>query len=92
MFPSVARMNFGKAVERLTAAAVENDPVLSKVVQHLGGSYQPDFVGVASSVARGMNFDVTTVRQVAAHLSRAGYGDGLNVLTYARDAAFKLFP
>jgi hypothetical protein len=48
-----------------------------------------DFIG--KGVLGGMNFDITTPGQIAAHMARP-YGPGLNILTYIRPAIFNLFP
>jgi len=56
---------------------------------YVGGPSNPDFVG--RSLLRGMTFDITTPRQITAHLLRP-YGPGLNIITYSRPPWFITFP
>lgn len=76
--PFLNPMAYGNAVERLVAQDVSTSPQLNSLFTHVGGPNNPDFVGF------GLNFDITTPGQVAAHLARPGYGQGLNVITYQR--------
>jgi hypothetical protein len=85
----VARMNYGKAVERLVAERINQSPALRRVFARAGGAGQPDFVG--RGPIKGVNFDVTTQAAIAEHLTRP-YGPGLQVATYARPYAFRVFP
>jgi hypothetical protein len=58
--------NFGKALERAVGADVQaNYPGL---LRYVGGSGQPDFLGVGA--ASGRAFDITTFLQQAAHYAR----------------------
>jgi hypothetical protein len=89
----VARMQYGNAVERIAAEEIRQSPALhGQLFEHAGGPSRPDFTGVPSGPAAGMNFDITTPAQVNAHLARPGYGPGLNVVTYQRPPLFRLFP
>jgi hypothetical protein len=90
--PAVASANYGKVVERLTALEVQGSTLHSRLFEYVSGPYQPDFIGRPGSFAEGMNFDITTPRQISAHLVRPGYGLGLNVVTYDRPRTFRLFP
>ena len=56
--PGIARMQYGNAVERLTAQAISNDAHLSAMFQRWGGPGQPDFAAIGPS--QGGVFDVTT--------------------------------
>jgi RHS repeat-associated protein len=88
----VAVLNYGKAAERLPAQEIAQTPLHRQLFDYVGGPNQPDFTGVPGGPAAGMNFDITTPGQIAAHLARPGYGPGLNVVTYQRPVPFKLFP
>jgi RHS repeat-associated protein len=89
---SVARMQYGNAIERLSAQEIAQSPLHSRLFRHVGGPNQPDFVGTPGGPAQGMNFDITTPAAVRAHLARPVYGPGLNVVTYQRPPLFTLFP
>jgi hypothetical protein len=88
----VARMQYGNAVERLTADEIRRFPLHRQLFDRAGGPSRPDFTGAPGGPAAGMNFDITTPGQVGAHLARPGYGPGLNVVTYQRPPLFRLFP
>jgi hypothetical protein len=49
-----------------------------------------DFIG--RGLFKGLNFDITTPGQIQSHLSRPGYGPGLNIATYTRPPDFWTFP
>jgi len=85
-YTGLAKAAYGNAIERLVAREIEADPVLDGLYRHVGGPNNPDFVGRA--LFQGMDFDITTPGQAAAHLARPGYGAGLNIITYQRPAAF----
>lgn len=55
---AVAKLNWGKAVERLAAQEVRDSPSLRSMFRHVGGPHRPDFVGVGNF--EGMTFDITT--------------------------------
>jgi hypothetical protein len=84
----IAAAQYGNAVERMVAARIADDPMLSQVIRHVGGPYNPDFT------AFGHNFDLTTEThaQVMRHMKRPGYGDELIVVTYKRPTTFTTFP
>lgn len=87
---SVARLEYGNAVERMVGRTIENSP-LKYLFKHIGGPNAPDFIG--RSIFSGLQFDVTTntTRSISSHLSRS-YGNGLVLLFYERPAYFKVFP
>jgi RHS repeat-associated protein len=85
----VARMQYGNAVERIVGEKINNSWIDRLLFRPVGGPSNPDFVG--KGILKGMNFDITTPGQVAAHLARP-YGPGLNILTYIRSSTFSLFP
>jgi RHS repeat-associated protein len=82
----LARAQYGNALERLVAREIKSDPMLSSLYRHVGGPSNPDFIG--RGLLNGMNFDITTPGQAAAHLARPGYGKGLNIITYERPPGF----
>jgi len=73
----LADANFGKAIERLTARIIREDPQLSRVFIHTGryrgpcGRYisSPDFIGLEPSRTR--LFDITTEKALKTHRGRA---------------------
>jgi hypothetical protein len=77
--PGVARMNYGKSVERLVARNIEKSPIDNLLYKHVGGPNNPDFVG--RGILNGINFEITTKAQVAKHLARP-YGPNLQIATY----------
>jgi hypothetical protein len=80
----VRRMNYGKAVERLVAQEIKNSAELREMFRHIGYiSGGPDFQGIGA--LHGMTFDITTERQILAHLSRP-YGDRVIIIVYVRPA------
>ncbi|MCL4806706.1 MAG: hypothetical protein KJ062_02755 [Thermoanaerobaculia bacterium] len=83
--PRIARMNFGKAVERRLRDRVAQDPVYGQMFQHVGGANQPDFVGKPGCETFGKMYEVTTAtsRSVRDHLGRP-YGPGLEFVLYDR--------
>lgn len=83
---AVARMNYGKAVERLATRSLQKSEI-GNYVRHLGGPMQPDFETIYS----GAIFDITTPRQVGPHLLRP-YGNELQIFTYQRPSTFQTFP
>ncbi|MCK6576372.1 hypothetical protein L6V77_35440 [Myxococcota bacterium] len=85
----LAKMFYGTALERATMKAIQNDSTLSTMFRHIGGAFQPDFIGLGQYA--GLSFDVTTTRAAADHLKRLGYGPGLNILTYHRHRGFDTF-
>lgn len=87
--PGLARMQYGNTVERLVARDIRRSPFLRHLYQHVGGPNNPDFVG--RTIFRGINYDITTAAQIAAHLNRP-YGPGLQIVTYTRPPGFTLFP
>jgi hypothetical protein len=84
----IARANWGKAVERLAADEIVSSPQLRGLFRHVGGAGNPDFVGIGRY--GGLNFDSTTVRQIAVHMKRPGYGQNLIIGTYNRPSWFPL--
>jgi hypothetical protein len=52
--PGGYALNYGKAIERLTASDVANNPLSNSLFDYVGGPNDPDFVGRANTVA-GMN-------------------------------------
>jgi len=86
---SVARLQWGNAVERLAAREIADSPQWRAMFRHVGGPNRPDFVGVGR--AAGMTFDITTPGQVASHLARP-YGSGMRIATYQRPMSFTVFP
>jgi hypothetical protein len=78
--PWVARMQYGNALERLVGREIRSDPLLDSIFQWNRGR-GPDFMG--RGLLQGQTYDITTPRQVGAHLARP-YGQGLNVITYQR--------
>lgn len=89
--PSLARLQYGNAIERMVAQQIKETPVISSLFQHVGGPNNPDFGGIG--LFNGLNFDITTntTRSIASHLSRA-YGQGLIITTYSRPIGFGVFP
>jgi len=89
--PSIARMQYGNAVERMVSQQIRETPLISRLFQHVGGPNNPDFIG--TGLFNGLNFDITTntSQSIASHLSRA-YGQGLIIATYARPIGFGVFP
>jgi RHS repeat-associated protein len=85
----VARMNYGKAVERGTADVIDDSRILGDLFEHVGGPGKPDFIG--KGLFKGLNFDVTTKAAIPAHQIRP-YGPGLIFSTYSRPAGFTTFP
>ncbi|HEX7771884.1 MAG TPA: hypothetical protein VF435_05650, partial [Pyrinomonadaceae bacterium] len=88
---SVAKMQYGNAVERLVADQIAKSKDLhQQLFKHVGGPKKPDFIG--KGPALGKNFDITTPAAVNKHLARPIYGRGLNVVTYIRPPTFVRFP
>jgi hypothetical protein len=79
-------MQYGNAVERLVALEIANDTRLARLYEHVGRKSNPDFLG--RGLFQGLKFDITTPRQVHAHLNRPGYGQDLIIIIYERPAAF----
>jgi hypothetical protein len=79
--PSIARMRFGYAVERLVAARFQADRELRRLFEYDGGSGMPDYVGIGRF--KGLTFELTTPRQVDSHRARP-YGEPLIIVTYER--------
>ena len=80
----LAAANFGKVMERMTAAEIAGDP-LSKYFDYAGfDTPNPDWIG--QGPAQGLYFDVTTPKQVQKHLDpeKKWYGENLIVHTYQR--------
>lgn len=88
----IAPMSYGKAVERHVAATIEDSPVLSESLIHLGGPKEPDFT-ITLPDGRVVNFDTTTndPRGIARHLKRP-YGQGLEIIGYDRPDGLVPFP
>jgi hypothetical protein len=90
--PDVGRLFYGKAVERLVAERIFQDPLHSTILDPAGiGRRGPDVLGIGP--ARGLRFDITTSspRAIAAHLARP-YSQNLIIITYDRPATFTVFP
>jgi RHS repeat-associated protein len=90
--PDVARLSYGKAVERLVSRKIRGDPLLRTLFDPAGiGRRGPDILGIGP--AHGLRFDITTAspRAVAAHLARP-YGQNLIIITYERPSTFTVFP
>jgi hypothetical protein len=81
----VARLQYGRAIEKLVARRIDSDPVLKSLYEHVGGPNNPDFIG--KGLFQGSIFDITTPGQVPAHLARP-YGQGLNTIIYQRAGGF----
>lgn len=78
--PKVARLSFGKAIERLVERRIKNDPELNLLFRHVGrNSKSFDFLGIGRF--EGLKLDITTPGQVAKHLARP-YGEGLLIIEY----------
>ncbi|WP_415952536.1 DNRLRE domain-containing protein [Streptomyces sp. KLOTTS4A1] len=77
--PFLARMNYGKAMER----AVARDPDIANHFEHVGGAGRPDFVFLTRSGGQVENYELTTNSTAAAlsHLPRP-YVDPLTYVTY----------
>lgn len=88
---SVARMEYGNAIERMVSQQIKETPVISGLYKHVGGPNNPDFIG--TGLFNGLEFDITTntTRSISSHLSRA-YGRGLIIATYTRPVGFGVFP
>ena len=82
--PGVARLQYGRALEKLVAREIADDPLLKSIYRYNRGA-GPDFFGTGP--LQGQIFDISTPGQVPAHLARP-YGQGLNVITYERPAGF----
>ena len=76
-------MNHGKAIENMVASDIANNPLSNSLFQRIGGSYEPDFVGRANTIADPFQFDITTPRSVPEHLTRP-YGPDTYMTTYTR--------
>lgn len=87
--PVVARMQYGNAVERLTARAISSDARLSTIFQRWGGPGQPDFAAIGST--QGGVFDVTTPLGAAKKGGR-WYGQMVDSVLYKRPSDFTVFP
>ena len=89
--PAVARMLYGRAVERTVAMEIEESCILGSLFNYTGSRPGPDFVG--KSLFGGLSFDITTntPRAIAGHLGRP-YGQGLILLLYTRPPNFRVFP
>jgi hypothetical protein len=61
---------YGRALERLVARRVRNDPILSKHLRYTGQGSGPDFRGKRGSHLQGVNFELTTRRARADHVRR----------------------
>jgi hypothetical protein len=75
--------SWGKAVERLTARQIRANPLSDSILQHIGGPYEPDFVGRGGTFAQDYMFDVTTVQHEPAHYGR-WYGKDVYYIHYWR--------
>jgi RHS repeat-associated protein len=84
----VARMGYGKAVERLVRDTIE-DSFLTNMFEHVGGPNKSDFIG--RGIFTGLQFDITTPAAVASHMARP-YGQELIILPYNRPLWFSKFP
>jgi hypothetical protein len=90
-YPSVARMEYGNAVEKMVNNQIRENPILSSLFKHTSGPNNPDFVG--TGIFAGMNFDITTNTSrsiITTHLSRA-HGQGLIMATYSCPFGFGIF-
>ena len=87
--PSIARMQYENAVERMVGEKIGDSPILRNLFRHVGGPNKPDFIG--RGIFNGLQFDITTPGSVASHKSRV-YGEGLIFLLYNRPASFRVFP
>lgn len=74
---------WGKAVERLTARQISENPFSRSIFEHIGGPFEPDFVGRGGTFAENFMFDVTTVTHEAAHYGR-WYGKDVYYIHYWR--------
>ncbi|MEM9754066.1 MAG: hypothetical protein AAF916_11875, partial [Planctomycetota bacterium] len=86
---SVARMQYGNAVERLVAITF-NDSLGRDLVRYTGGprgGNMPDFIDYT-----GQMIDITTFYGAARKSGRWYGGDGLITPTYARPSNFTVFP
>ena len=66
----LAPASYDKAVERLSADIIRNDPALSSILQYQSRSFRstPDFLDIEGYNLRPL--DITTVRSTAAHSAR----------------------
>ncbi|MBI3839916.1 MAG: hypothetical protein HY288_18490 [Planctomycetia bacterium] len=83
--PRIARMQFGRALEKLVGNRVETDPILGTLFDYTGRTAGPDFVGIGRF--EGLIFDITTPGQAALHRARS-YGDKLIIIEYTRPLSF----
>ncbi|MCP4591368.1 MAG: hypothetical protein GY842_11525 [bacterium] len=91
-FAGVARMNYGKAIERMVREEIFSDPLLDQLFNPAGiGARGPDVLGKGPTA--GLMFDITTShpRTIAEHLARP-YGQDLVIITYDRPTSFVVFP
>ncbi len=91
-YPSVARLEYGRAVENLVARDIRKSPILSYLYEYTGRRpSSPDFVG--QHLFSGLNFEITTNTSatILEHQLRP-YGPGLIFSTYVRPDYFRLFP
>ncbi len=89
-YPSVARLEYGNAVERMVASSIEKSP-LKFLFQSIGGPGSPDFIGKAAF--KGLQFDITTnnPHSILAHIKRP-YGNKVILILYTRESQFRVFP
>jgi hypothetical protein len=85
----LANATFGKAVERLTARYIQDNPLLAKTIQHTGrnqgpnGQFvtSPDFTATEGGITR--IFDITTPGEIPKHARRYG-NTSVDYLQYTR--------
>ena len=89
-YPSVARLEYGNAVERMVASSIEESP-LKFLFQSISGPGSPDVIGKA--VFKGLQFDITTnnPHSILAHIKRP-YGNKVILILYTRASQFRVFP
>ncbi|MGO9774796.1 MAG: RHS repeat-associated core domain-containing protein [Roseiarcus sp.] len=88
---NLAPASFGKAVERLTARYVANDPLLRTQFDYLSKPFvsTPDFAGTIGDIT--YTFDITTEASIPSHLTRS-YGPTTNYITYPGVPQGLVFP
>ena len=87
---SIARLQYGNAIERGVAQQIRQSRIDRLLFRHVSrpGVRTPDFVG--RGPFRNLKFDITTAAQRNAHRTRS-YGRGLQIITYQRPWWFTVF-
>lgn len=87
----LAPASYGKAVERLTAQYVADDPALSTILKYVSRPFvsAPDFIGIEAYRVRPL--DIMTARSVWAHAARP-YGSYTEPVLYPGLPSNLVFP